>query len=106
MGDAALSVGANSTSTNRFIGKVQEFIRRRTPYQFAAVGSAAGLTCLFIIGETVIFNGEAISSSNRYPNEKDDVSSRGIINPGSRLLLSFSNSTAGALTVNWFLDIS
>lgn len=107
--EASLSVGANATSTNRMVGTLAEFIRRRTPYQFAAVAASAGVTCLLIIGESIIINGQALSPNGGaapFPKEKDDVSSRGIINPGRRVLLTFTNTTGLAVLVGWFLDIA
>jgi len=106
--DVSLSVGANATSTNRLIGTLAEFITRRTPYQFAAAAAAAGITCLLIIGTTIAINGQGVSPNGGaapFPKEKDDVGSRGTINPGRRVLLTFTNTTGGAVLVGWFMDI-
>lgn len=105
MAENALSVGANASSTNRLAGLLGEFVKRRTALRIAAVASAAGLNLTFVIGETVVVNDQALSSANRFPNLKDDVLGEYIVNAGRRIVLIFRNTTAGALTVNWFVDL-
>lgn len=103
--ESALSIGANSTSTNRLSGTLTAFSIAGMLARLMAVGSAAGLTVLFQINQTTLINNEAVSTANRFPQEKDDVICRARMGANGRPMnLQFANSTGGALTVNYILD--
>ena len=103
--ETGLSVGANSVSTNRLAGTLVSLSQRGMLARLAAVASAAGITCLFQVGATTVLNNGALSNANRFPNEKDDVIARARMGrDGSIMNLQFTNTTAGALTINYFLD--
>jgi hypothetical protein len=105
MSEETFSIGANSISTNRLAGLIGEFIKRRTAARAAWVASLTGLKVTFVIGETLVANDAAVSTAARFPNLKDDVAGEYIINPNRRLILTFRNTSGGAITVNWFIDL-
>jgi len=104
MTGAALSVAANSVSANVVAGKLYEFLTRRSRVLLSAVGSAAGLKATLVLGGRIVVNDEDISGANRFPTLPDDAVTEEI--GTGRIILTFRNTTAGALTVNWALDVT
>lgn len=102
----AVSVAANSVSTNQVAGQLYEFLRKRSSCLLAACASAAGINVTFIIGGRMMINDSPISQANRFPTIPDDVVTQEVGYPGERIILTFRNTTGGALTVNWSLDVS
>lgn len=100
----ALTVAANSTSANVVAGQLYEFLQAPMPFLLAACSSAAGLNVTLIIGGVVIVNDQAISQANRFPILPDDVVTA-LKRAMGRVILTFRNTTAGALTVNWSIDV-
>ena len=99
----SVSVGANSVSTNVLAGKLYEFIPPGTNVTLSVTGSATGLRITFICGVPLI-NDEAINLQNRFPLIPDDVVHGGRV-PGSRMILTARNTTGGALTFFWRVDL-
>jgi hypothetical protein len=99
----AVSVAANAVSANQVAGQLFEFLDRPTRLLLAAASSAAGINCTLLVGGVAYVNDQPISQANRFPIIPDDVvtaeRARG------RIVLTFRNTTAGALTVNWSLDV-
>jgi len=102
----AVSVAANSVSTNQVAGQLYEFLRRNTTVLLAACSSAAGLNCTLIIGGRIMVNDQPISQANRFPTIPDDVVTQEVGRAGERIILTFRNTTGGALTVNWSMDVA
>jgi hypothetical protein len=102
----AVSVAANATSSNQVAGLLYEFLRRRSSVLLAACSSAVGINCTLIIGGRVMVNDSPISQANRYPLLPDDVVTQETGNAGDRIILTFRNTTGGALTVNWTMDVA
>lgn len=100
----SLSVAANSLSLNVLAGQLYEFIGQGTNVTFACTGSAAGLRASFTAGIPWIQD-QAINSQNRFPLIPDDIMLNTRV-PGGRLLLQFRNTTAGALTAFWRVDVN
>ena len=100
----SVSVGANAVSTNQASGTLEEFITRPSYARLAATSSATGINASFIVGRTALCNDQFISLANRFPVVPDDVVIEHSVYRG-RVVLTFRNTTAGALTVNWFVDV-
>ena len=105
MADSALSVAANAVSSNVYAGKVVEFVMRPSIVRVRVSASAAGLNATLIIGGRVVVNDQPINSSNRWPILPDDLLTEHAAVAGSRLVLTFRNTTGGALTVNHMTEV-
>lgn len=101
----SVSVAANSVSTNVLAGRLYEFVGDGANITVSATGSATGLRSSFIAGGVQLINDEAIGLQNRFPLIPDDIMLNQRV-PAGRLLLSFRNSTAGALTAFWRVDVN
>lgn len=100
----AVSVAANAVSANQLAGQLYEFLNSPTPLLLAATSSAAGINCTLLIGGVAVINDQPISQANRFPILPDDIVTavrRGV----GRIVLTFRNTTAGALTCNWSVDV-
>lgn len=100
----SLSVAANNLSPNVLSGQLYEFIQAGANITFACTGSAIGLRASFTAGIPWIQD-QAINAQNRFPLIPDDIMLNTRV-PGGRLLLQFRNSTAGALTAFWRVDVN
>lgn len=98
----SISVAANSVSANVLAGQLYEFVPEGD-ITVSCTGSATGLRTTLICG-TPIIDDQAASLQNRYPIVPDDVIHSGYV-PGGRLILRFRNTTAGALTMFWRVDV-
>jgi hypothetical protein len=99
----SVSVAANSVSTNVLSGQLYEFLPPGANVTLSVAGSATGLRCTFINGVPLI-NDQAMNLQNRFPIVPDDVMHGGPV-PGGRAVLTFRNTTAGALTAFWRIDL-
>lgn len=100
----ALSVAANGTSANVLSGQLYEFLTSPTPVVLSGTSSAVGINVTFLIGGMAIVNDQPISQANRFPILPDDIITavrRGV----GRMVLTFRNTTGGALTVNAAVDV-
>jgi len=99
----ALSVPANSTSANQLAGKLYEFLDRPAAVLLAAAAAAVGINVTLLIGGVAVVNDEPISQANRFPVLPDDVvtSERGL----GRMILTFRNTTAAPILVNFSVDV-
>jgi hypothetical protein len=91
-------------STNQVAGTLEEFITRPSYMRLAATSSATGLNATLIVGRTALSNDQFISLANRFPIIPDDVVVEHSVYRG-RVVLTFRNTTAGALTATWFVDV-
>ena len=98
----SVSVAANSVSTNQLSGQLYEFAAAGQNITLSATGSATGLRCTFICGLPLI-NDQAINLQNRFPIIPDDIMFADQV-PGGRMVLTFRNTTGGALTAFWRVD--
>lgn len=99
----SLSVGANAVSANVLAGQLYEFVEQGSSVTISVTGSAIGLRTSFICGIPLI-NDQAINLQNRFPLVPDDIIHSGLV-PGGRMVLTFRNTTAGALTAFWRADL-
>lgn len=99
----SVSVPANSVSTNVLAGQLYEFVPEGANVTVSCTGSATGLRTTFICGIPLI-NDQAINLQNRFPLIPDDIMHSGQV-PGGRQVLTFRNTTAGALTAFWRVDV-
>jgi hypothetical protein len=100
------SVAANAKSTNVLSGLMEEFVSVPSLVRLYATGSATGLNVNMIAGGAVMIEDQAIGLQNRFPLIPDDfLYEFGATGPSDRLVLSFRNTTGGALTAFWRVDI-
>lgn len=105
MSDSALSVAANAVSANVYAGKLYEFPPRPSIVRIRVSGSAAGLNATLLIGGVSIVNDQPITQSNRWPILPDDLLIQVPVRAGARLVLTFRNTTGGALTLNHVTEV-
>lgn len=92
------SVAANATVQNVLTGKVHEFLSQPSVVRVYAAASAVGLNTSFLVGNESIVQDQEISAANRFPLVPDDfVAESGGI-PGDRIIISYRNTTAAAIT--------
>lgn len=99
------SVAANSSSGNVLSGKILEIVTRPSKVRFAAVAAAAGVKGTISSGAELLLEESDLSAANRFPLDPDDVIITDAAVPQDRLSMSFRNTTAGALVVNWWVDV-
>lgn len=99
------SVAANSSSGNVLSGKIAEIVTRPSKVRFAAVAAAAGVKGAILSGSETLMEESDLSAANRFPLDPDDVIITDVAMPNDRLSLAFRNTTAGALVVQWFVEV-
>lgn len=99
----SIVVAANSVSTNVMAGQLYEFLPEGANMTLSVTGSVTGLRCTLINGVPLV-NDQAINLQNRFPLIPDDVLHNGPV-PGGRTVLTFRNTTAGAITAFWRIDL-
>lgn len=102
----SVSVAANSVSTNQLAGQLYEFLPSNAQIVLSCTGSATGLNVTFLAGGVTLINDQAIGLQNRFPIIPDDIITQEVIPAGARLFLTFRNTTGGALTAFWRVDVS
>jgi hypothetical protein len=101
----SISVAANAVSVNVLAGQQFEFLPQNAQVTLSVAGAAAGIKCSLLAGGVTLINDQAINAANHFPVIPDDVLSQEVIPQGARLLLTFRNTTAGALVVFWRVDV-
>jgi len=99
------SVAADTTTTNRLTGNINEFLGATSIVALYVASSATGINAQLLIGNESIIDDQEVSDANVFPRTPEDFLARGAGFPGDRLILRFRNATAGALTVKWRLEI-
>lgn len=99
----SLSVAANTVSANVLSGQLYEFVPPGANVTLSVAGSATGLRLTYICGVPLV-NDQAMNLQNRFPLIPDDVVHSGPV-PGGRQVLTFRNTTGGALTAFWRVDL-
>lgn len=101
-----LTVGANAVSANVLAGQLYEFPAPGTPIQVSALGAATGIRCTMISAVPII-NDQAINfnAASQFPIIPDNVVGQ-FRHRGGRLVLTFRNTTGGAIVVGWRVDVA
>lgn len=100
----SVSVAANTVSANVLAGQLYEFVPNGTRVSLSCTGSATGLRAT-LIANIPVLNDQAINLQNRFPIIPDDIIYTGTVR-ACRLVLTARNTTAGALTFFWRVDLS
>lgn len=100
----SLSVAANAVSANVLAGQLYEFLGGPTSLVLSATGSAIGLRATLLVNGVALVNDQAIGLQNRFPLIPDDVITQELV-AGGRMVLTFRNTTGGALTAFWRVDV-
>lgn len=100
----SVSVAANSVSLNVLAGQLYEFVPSGTKITLSCTGSATGLRAT-LIANVPVMNDQAINLQNRFPIIPDDIIYSGTVR-SCRLFLTSRNTTAGALTFFWRVDVN
>jgi len=104
----SISVAANSTSANVLAGSTFEFISQPSIVKLAntqAGAAASDITGVFQIGGESLLQAGEVSDRSAFPTFRDDLFVEAGGQPGERLFLTYTNTTAGALIVSFLLDI-
>lgn len=101
---SSVSVGANAVSSNQLAGLLEEFTRATTRLRMGATSSATGLNVSCILNDVAVVNDQFISLANRFPVIPDDLVIDQVVRRGARAVVTFRNTTAGALTALWLVD--
>lgn len=99
------SVGANTTVANVLSGKPFEFVGRPSIVRVYAASSATGINATLLVGGVSACQDQLVSAANRFPIRPDDLLVEAAAVPGSRLVLSFRNTTGGALTIQSLVEV-
>jgi len=104
-----VSVAANSTSPNVLAGSPFEFVAQPSLIKLAVIQAGAAsddITSDFQIGgESLLQAGNIGRGGNTFPRFNDDIIVEAGAQAGERLFLTFSNTTVGALVVQFLIDI-
>lgn len=101
----SVSVAANDVSANVLAGEQYEFLPDVAGVVLSVTGSAAGLKCSLLAGGVTIVDDADINSQNRFPVIPDDILTQETIPGQARLSVKFRNTTGGALTARWRVDV-
>lgn len=100
-----VSVAANSRTANLLAGQQFEFLPARATVQLRASSSATGIRADFNIGGEQLAVDTLVPPTNRFPIAPDDTLLTSSGARGERLFLTMRNTTAGALTVQYAVEI-
>lgn len=103
-----ISVAANSVSANVLAGSSFEFISQPSIVKLANTQAGAAptdITAVFQIGGESLVQGGDVSDRAAFPTFRDDIFVEAGGQPGERLFLTYTNTTAGALLVAFLIDI-
>jgi len=104
---AAVSVLANTTSANVLLGNVNQFQQRTSQVFLSAIAAATGMEANWSVNSVEVVAGSIISFATLAgpPVRRDNLVTGVRISRGSGLFITFTNTTAGTIIVNWMLDI-
>lgn len=105
----SISVAANATSANVLAGSPFEFVAQPSVIKLACLQAGAANTDITsdfqIGGESLLQAGNIGQGGNAFPRFNDDTIVEAGAQAGERLFLTFSNTTVGALLVEFLVDI-
>lgn len=100
----SVSVAANATSANVVSGLLHEYVANGAKVTYSACGSAIGLNTTLILNLPMILD-QSVNLQNRFPIIPDDVLYSGQVR-ACRIFITFRNTTGGALTAFWRVDVN
>lgn len=90
-------IAANTVVENVLTGKLHEFLSRPSAVRLFATAEAVGLNVTFLVGSVSTVQDQEVNAQNRMPIVPDDfVADAGGL-PGERILVSYRNTTGGAI---------
>lgn len=99
------TVAANATNENVIAGSQFEYLPYNSRVAFGLCGSAAGLFADVYSGQDIVAESMAVNTQNRFPVAPDDFVLTDIAAAGDRLKVRIRNTTAGALTIFFAINI-
>lgn len=101
----AVTVGANAVSNNVLAGQLYEFLEAGTMVTLSVIAAATGIRTTYICGIPLI-NDQAnrFRAAADFPLIPDDVLLNNQV-AGGRQVLTFRNTTAGAIITQWRIDL-
>jgi len=104
----SISVAANAVSANVLAGSPFEFVAQPSIIKLAntqAGAAASDITADFQIGGESLIQGGNVSDRSAFPSFRDDLFAEAGAQAGERLFLTYANTTAGALVVQFLIDV-
>ena len=101
----SVSVAANATNDNVLSGSQFEYLPYNARISFGMCGSATGLQADVYSGQDIVAESFNVNTQNRFPVVPDDFVLQDIAAAGDRLKLRARNTTAGALTLFYSVNI-
>jgi hypothetical protein len=98
----SVTLVANIPSVNQLSGNIEEFVTRPSWLRLSCIGSVAPLNCTFVVGRTVLINGQSILAVGATLSLKDHITTEHAALRG-RILLTFVST--GVPVVLWRIDI-
>jgi len=92
------AVAANAVVANALAGKLHEFASEASIVRVYGTASAVGLNFSVLIGGESVVQDQEVNAQNRLPIVPDDFIAEGGALPGDRIVVSYRNTTGGALT--------
>jgi len=85
-------------------GLLEEFSRARTRLRMGFTSSATGLNATALLNDVAVMNDQFVSLVNRFPQIPEDLTIDERMPKGARAVVTFRNTTGGALTALWVVD--
>lgn len=99
------SVDANTLTTNRLTGDINEFLGQAAVISLFITSAATGIRTSLTIGAEIAIDDQLVSDANRFPQTPEDFLARGGGVPGDRLTLKLRNTTGLAIITFWRLQV-
>jgi hypothetical protein len=100
-----LSVAANSTTENAIAGAMHEFLYTPALVRIGITASAAGVKADILVGSIVLGQAEDVPvTTERTVRDPHDM--RWAARTDGRIVIQLRNTTASAITVNIYIDIT
>lgn len=99
------SVAANAVVANACSGKLHEFLPSRAMVRLYALGSAVGLNMTLQVAGVTILNDQEVGVGTAMPIVPDNFVCETPAPPGARVVLTYRNTTGGAITAYSRVDV-
>jgi len=101
----SVSIAGNAVNDNVLSGSQFEFLPYNARLAFGLVASATGLIVDVYSGQDALCEAYAPSTANRFPINPDDFNLQDIAAGGERIKVRARNTTGGALTLFFSVNI-